>query len=272
MSGLWAPFEFEFFRQGFAMAVLAGALCGLIGTFVVLRHMSYLGHGLSHAVFGGAAVGSVMGIGYYLAAGTWGLAAALLIGRASRRRVLHADAMIAVVTAASFAAGVAALSRWGQARRGIEAVLFGAILGVQPHDLIVVTTILIVTAVVLAVAYRPLLFAAFDPEAARSCGTRVDRLDDLLMVMLALAVLATMQVVGAVLVSATLVMPAASVRLVTNRFGPMLIASTILGAATGAVGMIASYHLDVPSGAAMTLVAAIGFVVAWSSAVIRGRV
>lgn len=269
MSWLAEPLAYEFFRHGFAMAVVAGALCGLVGTFVVLRGMSYLGHGLSHAVFGGAAVGSVLGIGTFLAAGVWGLATAVGIGRLSRRGVLRADAVIGVVTTASFALGVAALARWGQARRDLEAVLFGSILGVGALDVLVVVGIAVTVTVVVVATYRPLLFTAFDPEVARAAGTRVDLLDDLLMVLLALAVLGTMRVIGAVLVSAALVIPPATIRLVSHRFGVVLAGSTLLGAVTGAVGMMASYHLDVPTGAAITLVAATAFALAAGSRAVR---
>ena len=262
MSALLEPLEFAFFRNGLAVSVLAGALCGLVGTFVVLRGMSYLGHGLSHAVFGAAAVGSVVGVGYYAAAGLGGLITALTIGRLSSRRVLRADAVIGVVTTASFAVGVAALARWGQARRSLDAVLFGSILGVEPLDVGVIAFLAALTGTVVALRYRTLLFATFDPEVAKAAGIRVDRLDDLVMALLALTVLGTMQVIGAVLVSATLVIPAATVRLVTPRFGAMLVGSTVWGAVTGGVGMIAAYHLDVPPGAAITLVAALGFVAA----------
>ena len=262
MSALLEPLEYAVFRNGPAVSVLAGALCGLVGTFVVLRGMSYLGHGLSHAVFGAAAVGSVVGVGYYAAAGLGGLFTALTIGRLSSRRVLRADAVIGVVTTASLAVGVAALARWGQARRSLDAVLFGSILGVEPLDVGVIAFLAALTATVVALRYRTLLFATFDPEVAKAAGIRVDRLDDLLMALLALTVLGTMQVIGAVLVSATLVIPAATVRLITPRFGAMLVGSTVWGAVTGGVGMIAAYHLDVPPGAAITLVAALGFVAA----------
>lgn len=262
MSELLAPFEFVFFRNGLAVAVLAGALCGLIGTFVVTRGMSYLGHGLSHAVFGGAAIGAAVGIPYYPAAAVWGIASTMVIGKISRRHTVRADAAIGVVTTASFALGLVVFARWGQARRSIDAVLFGSILGVRTVDVAVVGVLTLATALIIAVSYRSLLFANFDPEVATAAGVRVARLDQMLMILLALSVLATMQVIGAVLVSATLVIPAATVRLLTNSFGKMLVGSTVLGAASGLVGMMASYHLDIPSGASITLVAALAFVVA----------
>ncbi len=272
MNGFWEPFEFAFFRNGLAVATLAGALCGLVGTFVVLRGMSYLGHGLSHAVFGGAALGSTFGLAYYPAAAAWGLGSAVLIGWLSRRRVLGADAVIGAVTTASFALGLVAVARWGRATRGIDAVLFGSILGVRPVDVAVVAATALVTGAVVVLRYRALLFTSFDPDVARAAGVRVDRLDALLMALLAAAVLVTVQVIGAILVSATLVIPAATARLVTDRFGRMLVLATALGAACGLVGMLLSYHLDAPSGATITLVAAAAFAVAWAARLVRGRV
>ena len=132
---LMEPYGFQFFRQGLVVATIAGALCGLLGVFVVLRGMSYIGHGLSHAVFGGAAASAVLRINYFLGAGVWGIISGLLIARVARRRVLGADAAIGVVTTASFALGLALMNRYGQAGKSIEAVLFGSVLGVQMVDI-----------------------------------------------------------------------------------------------------------------------------------------
>ena len=120
---LLKPFTYEFFRNGLLIATLAGALCGLIGVFVVLRGMSYIGHGLSHAVFGGAALAAVLNLSYFLGAGLWGLASGLMIGRVARKRIIGADAAIGVITTASFAMGLALQARFGQAKQSIDAVL-----------------------------------------------------------------------------------------------------------------------------------------------------
>ena len=256
MDGFWEPFRFEFFRNGLLVTTVAGALCGLVGTFVVLRRMSYIGHGLSHAVFGGAAASAVLGVNFFLGAGAWGVASALLIGRVARRRVIGSDAAIGVVTTASFALGLALFGLYGQARRGTDALLFGSILGVDETDIAVVLAVTVTTVAVVVLGYRPLLFSTFDPEVATVSGLRVDRLDALLMVVLAVAILATTQVLGVVLVAATLVIPATVARMLTNRFARMLWLSTAIGAACGFVGMVASYHLDISSGAAVVLVGA----------------
>ena len=126
---LLAPYDFAFFQRGMVAATLAGALCGVLGVFVVLRGMSYIGHGLSHAVFGGAAASAVMSINFFVGAGIWGIISGVLIGRIARRKIIGADAAIGIVTTASFAGGIALLNRYGQARTSIEAGLCGSVLG-----------------------------------------------------------------------------------------------------------------------------------------------
>jgi ABC-type Mn2+/Zn2+ transport system permease subunit len=264
VDGFWEPFRFEFFRNGLLVATVAGALCGLVGTFVVLRRMSYIGHGLSHAVFGGAAVAAVVGVNFFLGAGLWGVASALLIGRVARRRIVGSDAAIGVVTTASFALGLALFGLYGQARQSTEALLFGSVLGVDEIDIAVVVGVALASAVAVTLGYRALLFSTFDPEVAEVSGLRVDRLDALLMVVLAVVILATTQVLGAVLVAATLVIPATVARMLTDRFARMLWLSTAIGAACGFAGMVASYHLDIASGAAVVLVGAALFTVVFA--------
>src|SRR5918992_2845553 len=121
MDMLLQPLNYEFFRHGLIAATLTGALCGLMGVPIVLRRMSYIGHGLSHAVFGGAVVSSVIGWNFYLGAGLWGFLSALLINATARRRNLGADAAIGIVTTASFALGVAIISKGNRFTRNFEA-------------------------------------------------------------------------------------------------------------------------------------------------------
>jgi ABC-type Mn2+/Zn2+ transport system permease subunit len=259
MSPPVEPFQYAFFRNGLLVATLAGALCGLVGVYVTLRGMSYIGHGLSHAIFGGAAASAVVSFNFYAGAGLWGLASALMIGRITRRRLIGADAAIGVVTTASFALGVALLNRFGQARRSLDAALFGSILGVSAADVWVVVGVTVLAAAVVFFGYRALLFATFDPEVAEASGVRTARVDALLLAVLAVSILAAMKVLGVVLIAAALVIPATVARMLTNSFGRLLWLSVAIGAACGFVGMVASYHLDVSSGAAIVLVGAVLF-------------
>ncbi|HEX2023696.1 MAG TPA: metal ABC transporter permease [Acidimicrobiales bacterium] len=259
MSWLVEPFQFGFFRHGLVVATLAGALCGLVGVYVTLRGMSYIGHGLSHAIFGGAAASAVISFNFYVGAGLWGMASALLIGRITRRRVIGADAAIGVVTTASFALGLALVNRFGEAEKSIDAALFGSILGVSVADVWVVAGVSALSATVVFWGYRPLLFTTFDPEVAEVSGVRTARVDSLLMAVLAVSILATMKVMGVVLIAATLVIPPVVARMLTNSFVRMLWLSVAIGAVCGFVGMVASYHLDISSGAAIVLVGALLF-------------
>jgi len=268
---LLKPFSYEFFRNGLIIATLAGALCGLIGVFVVLRGMSYIGHGLSHAVFGGAALAAVLNLNYFLGAGFWGLASGLMIGRVSRKRIIGADAAIGVITTASFAMGLALQARFGQAKRSIDAVLFGNVLGVFTSDILAVAGVGILSVVVIVGLYRKLLFATFDPEVAGVSGVSVPAMEAVLMVLLSATILVTVRVIGVLLISALLVLPAVTARLMTNSFGRMLWLSPVLGAVFGGVGMYISWYADIPSGAVIILAGTLVFIAAYSAVGVRRR-
>jgi len=271
IAGILEPYRYEFFTNGIIVATMAGALCGLLGVFVVLRGLSYIGHGLSHAVFGGAAASAVMGVNYFVGAGLWGVLSGVLIARISRRRLIGADAAIGVVTTASFALGLALLNRYGQAQRSIEAVLFGSVLGVRTSDIIAVAAVSLLAVAVVTVAYRRLLFATFDPDVARVSGVRVSGMEALLMVMLSATILVTMRVIGTLLISALLVIPASTTRMLTNSFARMLWIAPVIGAASAFVGMNLSYHLDTSASATIILVGTLLFIVVWFATGARGR-
>ncbi|HEV2758404.1 MAG TPA: metal ABC transporter permease [Acidimicrobiales bacterium] len=271
LGWLTEPLEFAFFRHGLMVATLAGALCGLIGVYVTLRGMSYIGHGLSHAIFGGAAASALVGFNFYLGAGLWGMASALAIGRVTRRRIIGSDAAIGVITTASFAFGIALLGLYGQVRKSIDAAIFGSVLGVTMADVWVVAGVAVAAAVVVLAFYRKLLFTTFDPEVADVSGVNTARMDALLMLLLSVSILATMKVLGVVLIAAILVIPSVVARMLTNSFARMLWLSTMIGALCGFVGMAVSYHLDISSGATIVLVGAALFTVVFAVTGPRGR-
>lgn len=261
MSDLFDPYQFEFFRNGVLLATLAGALCGLMGVYVVQRGMSYIGHGLPHALFGGFAASALLGVNLIAGAGAWGVASALMINRVARRRGIAADAAIGVVTTASFALGLLILNLGTPTRVDVDAALFGSILGVTATDLWLVVGVGVVSVGFVLLRYRELLFATFDAEVAEVSGVDVGRLDMVFMTLLAATLLATLNVMGVTLVAAGLVIPAVTARLMTASFPRVLTIATALGAVSGFAGMNVSYHLDVASGPAIVLVAT-GFFVA----------
>ena len=268
---LLRPLDFEFFRNGLLVATMAGALCGAIGVYVVLKGMSYIGHGLSHAIFGGFAASTLLGVNFLLGAGAWGVASAFMINAVTRRRAIGADAAIGVITTASFALGLALFALFGRAGANFEAALFGSILGVGFDDVIAIAVVGLLAGALIFLRYRALLFATFDPDVADVAGVDTARVDALLTVVLAASILVTMQVLGVTLIAAALVIPAAIARMLTNSFARMLGLATAIGAVCGFVGMNLSYHLDVQSGPTIVLVAATLFAVVFFATGISSR-
>lgn len=262
MSGFLTPFEFEFFRNGTIAAVLVGGLCGMIGVYIVLRGMSYIGHGLSHAVFGGAVVAFVMQLNFYVGAGIWGFIAALLINQTVRRTRINADAAIGVVTTASFAIGVALISRYRQFTQSFDAALFGNILGVTTTDLWVIGGVTLLVLLVILFYYKQLLFTTFDNDVAQVYGVPTQWIETWFAFILAAAIIASIQILGVTMIAAALVVPAITARLLTDSFHRMMLISTGLGALTGLMGMYLSFYVDVSSGATIVLVQAVLFCVA----------
>ena len=271
MSVLLEPFGFQFFRYALLAAVMTGALCGLIGVYVVLRHMSYIGHGLSHAVFGGAVVSYLMRWNFYLGAGAWGFLAAVLINATARKRQIGADAAIGIITTASFALGVALISRVRTFTRDFEAALFGNVLGVERGDLFVIGGVALITVLAVLFFYKPLLFATFDPEVAPAYGVPTRGMETLLALILAATIIASMNVMGVTLIAAALVIPPIIARLLTDSFGQLLALSTLIGAFCGLAGLLLSWYLNAASGATIVLFAALLFLVAITWQNLRDR-
>ena len=253
MSWLLEPFQFEFFRTGTLVALLAGTLCGMLGVYIVLRGMSYIGHGLSHAIFGGAVVSFVMQWNFYLGAGLWGFLSAVLINQTVRRTRIGADAAIGVITTASFAIGVALISRYRRFTQSFDAALFGNILGVTWNEVLVVAAVTLLVAIAIFFAYKHLLFTTFDSEVAHIYGVRTEWMDTLFALLLAAAIIASMNILGVTLIAAALVIPAITARLLTDSFSRMMLLSTLIGALSGVLGMYVSYYVDVASGATIVL-------------------
>ncbi|MEX2406653.1 MAG: metal ABC transporter permease [Actinomycetota bacterium] len=271
MDTLLEPFSYDFFVNGIAVATMAGALCGLVGVYVVLRGMSYIGHGLSHAIFGGAVASYALEINFYLGAGVWGLVSAVLILLIARRRSIGADAAIGVITSSSFAVGVVIISVIGSFTRNFEAALFGNVLGVSSADVAIVAGVALFAGTAVFLRYRQLLFTTFDPEVADVSGVSTARMDVLLAVLLTALITVCMSVLGVTLIAAMLVIPPVIGRLLTDSFHRMLWISVATGTFCGFTGVYLSYYLDWASGPAVVLTASVIFVAAYVVSTIRHR-
>ncbi len=272
METLIEPLSFAFFQKGLLVATLSGALLGFIGVYIVLRGMSYIGHGLSHAIFGGYAAMQLFAVQFYvLGAGLWGIASAIAITTVARRGRVGADAAIGVITTASFALGVALFSKFGSSGPAFDQALFGSILGITNSQIIWLVIVMLIAGAFVLLRYRELLFTTFDPEVAQASGIRVVRVEAMLMIVLSLSILVTLTVIGVTLVAAMLVIPAVIARMLTDSFGRMLAISTVVGLACGLIGMYLSYYAGVPSGTMIVLVGAVAFLVVFAVTGIRGR-
>jgi len=252
MDFLLTPFRYEFFTRAILVGMMAGLLCGVMGVYITTRRMSYIAHGLSHAILGGAVLSYVLGLNFYIGSGIWGFFAALLIQYLTGRKV-YSDAAIGIVTTASFALGVAIISTYRKFSQNFEAALFGNVLGVSPIDLWVVTGVTIFLLGLVFFFYRPLLFWSFDREVAQVHGVPVFAMDTLFALMLATLLVATLNVLGVTLIISAVVIPASIARLLSHRFGYMMLISGALGAAIAFLGIYISYYFDIASGASVVL-------------------
>jgi manganese/iron transport system permease protein/iron/zinc/copper transport system permease protein len=221
--------------------------------------MSYIGHGLSHAAFGGAVVAYLMNISFLIGAGLWSFIAALLINAAARKRNIGADAAIGIVTTASFALGVALISKKRTFTRNFEAALFGNILGVSRQDILIIAAVTASVALAIFIFYKQLLFTTFDEEIAAVSGVNTKWIETGFALALAATIVASMNTVGVTLIAAAIVIPPSTARLVTQTFGKLLVLSTAIGALTGFFGMFVSFEYDIASGAAIVLLGTASF-------------
>ena len=268
---MFEPFEYQFFVRALAAATLVGGLCGLIGVYIVLRRMAYIGHGLSHAVLGGAVTSYVMSINFFAGATVWGFLCAQLITLTTRTRKIGADAAIGVITTASFALGIVLISRYKSFTRDFDAALFGDILGVTGGDLLAISVVCVAAVAILFVAYKQFLFTTFDVEVARLYGVPTGWIETVFSLVLAGTIVVSMQVLGVLLIAGATVIPPISARLLTDSFKTMVLLSAALGALCGFAGIYLSFYIDVSSGACVVLMEAGLFAAAMAYGAVRSR-
>jgi manganese/iron transport system permease protein/iron/zinc/copper transport system permease protein len=269
---LLEPFEFGFFVKALIAASLVGGLCGLMGIYIVLRGMSYIGHGLSHAIFGGAVVSWIMSINFFVGATVWGFLSAVLVTWTTRRNPIGSDAAIGIITTASFALGIAIISRFGSFTRDFEASLWGSVLAVDREDLIAIAVVSAIVAAVFFVGYKLFLFATFDSDVAQFYGVPTGWVDTVFALLLAGTIVVSMQVLGVTMIAAAVVIPPIVARLLTNSFRKMTLLSTGIGIICSVLGIYISYFIDVSSGASVVLLSAVLFVAALAWSKIRDRI
>lgn len=252
---LLEPLSFGFMQRGLLASVLVAVVCGVLGSFVVLKGLAFIGDALAHASFGGVALAFVLGLNIYVGAFVFALATALGIGVLSQRGRVSADTAIGVLFSGTFALGILIISRVESYTTDLFGYLFGDVLSITGRDLVTIAVAGIVILFLVTAFYRQLLFVAFDPTVAAASGIPARGLELLLLALLGVTIVTAIQAVGIVLVVALLVTPSATAYLLTRRFHHMILASVALGCLSAVLGIYLSYYLDVASGAAIILVA-----------------
>ena len=261
MGRLTEPLQFTFMQTGLLAAVLIGITCAVLGVYVVLRSMAFIGDALAHTILPGLVAAYLLGLNLLGGAVVAGVATALGIGWLSRRGTLREDTAIGVVFTGMFALGILLMSTAGSFR-DFTHMLFGNVLGIVPRDLALISVLGLSVLGFLFLFHKELELTSFDPTHARAMGLRPDRVRYGLLVLLSLTVVAGVQAVGVVLISALLITPAAAASLVTNSLPRMMLLSALIAVFSGVAGLYASYFFDVASGAAIVISCTACFVVA----------
>ncbi|CAA9230570.1 MAG: Mn-Zn_transporter_SitD [uncultured Corynebacteriales bacterium] len=247
-------------RRALVMALLVGALCGLVGVHVVLRRLSFFTMAMTHATFPGVVLAAIVGVDLLLGSGLFGILVVLGVSWLSQRPRSDPAAAVGVVLSAGFALGVVLLSARSGFTRDLSGYLVGSIVTVQRADLVKTAVVLVVVALVLAAVGKELVFGAFDRAGLVAAGYPAGRLDLLLLLLIELTVVTAVPAVGTIQAVALVVAPAAAARLWCERIGPTTALAVALGMASGVLGLAVSQTYEVAAGAAIVL-AACGFFV-----------
>jgi manganese/iron transport system permease protein len=267
---LATPLAHGFMQRGMLAGVIVGVLCAVIGCFVVLRSMAFIGDAMAHAVLPGVAISYLLKGDLFVGALGAALAVALGIGALSRRGTVREDSAIGILFAAALALGVLLISSMRTYAVDLSHILVGNVLGVSVRDLVLTGSTAAVVLAAVLLLYKELVVVSFDPVLAATLRLPAERLRMTLLVLLALTIVVSLQTVGIGLVSALLVTPAATAHLLTRRLPRMMAIAAALGVASSVIGLYASYYLDVASGAAIVLTATGFFLLAFLFAPRRG--
>lgn len=272
IAWLMAPFMYGFMQRGILVAVLVGIACAVVGCYVVLRSMAFIGDAMAHSILPGVAVAYLVKGNLLVGALAAAVAVALGIGFFSRQGRLKEDSAIGILFAAAFSLGIILISSIRTYAVDLSHILFGNVLGVSGVDLTLTAALVLIVLLVVFLLYKELLVISFDPVLAATLRLPAERLRLVLLVLLALTVVVSLQSVGIGLVTAMLVTPGATAYLLTKRLPRMIALSALFGALSGVIGLYASYYLDVVSGAAIVLTATAFFLLAFLFAPERGMV
>lgn len=254
--------HYEFLQKAFVTSIVVGIICGIVGSFIILRGMALMGDAISHAILPGVAISYMLGINYFYGAVVVGILAAFGIGFIDQHSRIKTDSSIGIVFSATFALGIVLITK-AQSATDLTQILFGNVLSVRSTDMwmTIIVGIIVVAAVLLF--FKELLVSSFDPTMAQVYGLKTRIIHYGMMILLTLVTVASLQTVGVILVVAMLITPASTAYLLTNRLSIMVILAAFFGALASVIGLYISFLHNMPSGPIIALVATGIFILAF---------
>jgi manganese/iron transport system permease protein len=256
------PLAYGFMQRGLVAAILIGIVCAVMGTFVVLKGLAFIGDAVSHAAFPGLVIAFMLGLPLYLGGAVASVGTALAIGFVSRRGKLRFDTTVGVLFAGTFALGILLFSTIKNYVADLLGYLLGNVLGIGIGDLIQVAVLGAIVLVIVIAIRKELLFATFDPLGAAASGLPVAALEYLLLALLGVTIVVSIQAVGIVMVVAMLVTPAATAQLLVVRFERLMVLAAAFATIAAVSGLYLSFYANLASGASIVLIETLFFLIA----------
>ncbi len=255
MNFLLEPLTYAFMQRGLLAGTMVGILCAIMGVYVVLRGMAFLGDALAHAILPGVAVAYLFGGNLLLGALVAAVVVAIGIGYFSKQGTIKEDTAIGILFAAALSLGVAMISSIRTYAVDLSHIMFGDVLGVSPTDIWLTAGLGLLVLLTVLLLYRPFMVISFDPVLAATLRLPTELLRNVMLILLAVTIVVSLQTVGVGLGAAMLVTPAATAYLLTKRLPTMMLVSAGLGAFSSVAGLYISYYLNIVSGSAIVLTA-----------------
>ena len=272
IQSLAAPLAYAFMQRGLLAAIMVGLLCSIIGCYVVLRSMAFLGDALAHSILPGVAVAYLVQANLMVGALVAAIIVAVGISLVTRQGSIKEDTAIGILFAAALSLGIILISSIRSYAVDLSHILFGNVLGVSSQDLWLIFALGLTVLATIAILYREFLIVSFDPVLAATLRLPANLLRTLLLVLLALTIVVSLQTVGVGLVAAMLVTPAATAYLLARRLPAMMAISGGVGILSSIIGLYLSYYVNVSSGAAIVLTCTVFFALAFLFAPRKGLV
>lgn len=248
------PFQYDFMLRALFVSSMVGIICPILGSYVVIRGMGFMGDAMAHAVLPGIVIALIVGVSPFLGSIPMAIFVAVAVGYLIRRKTVSEDTAVGIMFAGLFSLGLVFISMAGGLAVSVEDILLGQILGVSQSDMLVSFALTIVVLLTLLAFHRQLIFSGFDPVGSVVAGLNVGTLNYIFLILLGISIVVTLHVVGVVLVVGLLVTPAAAAQIIVRRFTRSMMLAVSFGLFSAVTGLYLSFYFNLPSGPVMTLI------------------